>query len=74
MRLYSFFTFLLALAYQFSNILKIKCDINQQGFKIVQGGGPRIVVSTAALHARARGSVPGLGGLKETKNVSSPST
>ena len=32
-----------------------------------QGGGPRIVVSTAAFHARARGSVPGLGGLKETK-------
>ena len=28
------------------------------------GGGPRVVVSTAALHARARGSVPGLGGLK----------
>ena len=25
------------------------------------------VVSTAALHARVRGSVPGLGGLKETK-------
>ena len=39
-----------------------------------QGGGPRVVVSTAALHARIRGSVPGLGGLKETKNVSSPST
>ena len=34
----------------------------------------RVVVSTAAFHARARGSVPGLGGLKETKNVSSPST
>ena len=33
----------------------------------VQGGGPRVVVSTAALHARVRGSVPGLGGLKETK-------
>ena len=33
----------------------------------VKGGGPRIVVSTAALHARVRGSVPGLGGLKETK-------
>ena len=32
-----------------------------------QGGGPRVVVSTAALHARVRGSVPGLGGLKETK-------
>ena len=36
--------------------------------------GPRVVVSTAAFHARVRGSVPGLGGLKETKNVSSPST
>ena len=32
-----------------------------------QGGGPRVVVSTAAFHARVRGSVPGLGGLKETK-------
>ena len=31
------------------------------------GGGHRVVVSTAAFHARARGSVPGLGGLKETK-------
>ena len=29
-------------------------------------GGPRVVVSTAAFHARVRGSVPGLGGLKET--------
>ena len=38
------------------------------------GGGPRVVVSTAAFHARVRGSVPVLGGLKETKNVSSPST
>ena len=28
-------------------------------------GGPRVVVSTAAFHVR--GSVPGLGGLKETK-------
>ena len=34
---------------------------------LVQGGGPRVVVSTAAFHARVRGSVPGLGGLKETK-------
>ena len=32
------------------------------------GGGPRVVVSTAAFHARVRDSVPGLGGLKETKN------
>ena len=31
------------------------------------GGGPRVVVSTAAFHARVQGSVPGLGGLKETK-------
>ena len=41
---------------------------------VYQGGGPRVVVSTAAFHARVRGPVPGLGGLKETKNVSSPST
>ena len=40
----------------------------------IMGGGRRVVVSTAAFHARVRGSVPGLGGLKETKNVSSPST
>ena len=38
------------------------------------GGGTRVVVSTAAFHARVRGSVPGLGGLKETKIASSPST
>ena len=31
------------------------------------GGGPRVVVSSAAFHARVQGSVPGLGGLKETK-------
>ena len=31
------------------------------------GGGPRVVVSTASFHARVRGSVPGFGGLKETK-------
>ena len=40
----------------------------------ISGGGPRVVVSTAAFHARVRSSVPGLGGLKETKNVSSPFT
>ena len=32
-----------------------------------KGGGPRVVASTAAFDARVRGSVPGLGGLKETK-------
>ena len=31
------------------------------------GGGPKVVVSTAAFHVRVPGSVPGLGGLKETK-------
>ena len=36
-------------------------------YSLVKGGGPRVVVSTAAFHARVRGSVPGLGGLKETK-------
>ena len=35
------------------------------------GGGPRVVVSTAAFHARVRGSVPGLGGFEKNKNVSS---
>ena len=30
------------------------------------GGGPRVVVSPTAFHARVRGSVPGLCGLKET--------
>ena len=36
-------------------------------FHRLEGGGPRVVVSTAAFHARVRGSVSGLGGLKETK-------
>ena len=39
----------------------------QHGIFPTLGGGPRVVVSTAAFHARVRGSVPGLGGLKETK-------
>ena len=34
---------------------------------MVVGAGPRVVVGTAAFHARVRGSVPGLGDLKETK-------
>ena len=33
----------------------------------MKDGGPRVVVSTAAFHARVRSSVPGLGGLRETK-------
>ena len=35
--------------------------------EIIMGGGPMVVISTAASHARVRGSVLGLGGLKETK-------
>ena len=31
------------------------------------GESPRVVVSTAAFHARVLGSVPGRGGVKETK-------
>ena len=34
------------------------------GFALERGGGPRVLVSTAAFHARVRGSVPGLGGSK----------
>ena len=41
-----------------NNLIRLFCQL---------GGGPRVVVSTAAFHARVRGSVPGLGGLKETK-------
>ena len=32
-----------------------------------KGGGPRVVAGTAAFHARVRGSVPNIGGLKEIK-------
>ena len=45
------------------------CPVNSlsASLSLSLGGGPRVVVSTAAFHARVRGSVPGLGGLKETK-------
>ena len=33
----------------------------------IEGGGSRVVVSTAAFHARVRGSVPGLGRWKKQK-------
>ena len=38
-----------------------------QTIKSLVGGGSWVVVSTAAFHARVWSSVPGLGGLKETK-------
>ena len=50
--------------------MQLKRDHRFDGSRIYinrEGGGPRVVVSTAAFHARVRGSVPGLGGLKETK-------
>ena len=53
--------------------MALKVDMHQHSNYRV-GGGPRVVVSTAAFHARVRGTVPGLGSLKETKNVSYPST
>ena len=55
----------------FSILNKLKCSLCYG--RLQSGGGPRVVVSTAAFRARFRGSVPGLGGLKETKTVSSPS-
>ena len=44
-----------------------KIDGTRSGSLWVPGGGPRVVVSTAAFHARVRGSVPGLGGFKKQK-------
>ena len=52
----------------------VRCVHSTFVIEIKMGGDPRVVVSIAAFHARVRGSVPGLGGLKETKNVPSPST
>ena len=42
-------------------------ELQMFGLKLNKGGGSRVVASTAAFQARVRGSVPGLGGLKETK-------
>ena len=68
--------------FHISDILSIVCSrmpttqyiINSQIHSKLPGGGPSVVVSTTAFHARVPGSAPGLGGLKETKNVFSPST
>ena len=45
----------------------LKVNVSKYRALSGRGGGPRVVVSTAAFHARVRGSVPGLGGSKETK-------
>ena len=47
--------------------LKLKTTLVSMVYIKILGGGPRVVVSTTAFHARVRGSVSGLGGLKETK-------
>ena len=52
---------------QCHNVIHNRICLSNVHSPTVEGGGPRLVVSTAAFHARARGSVPGLGGLKETK-------
>ena len=44
-----------------------KTKNNYYALVVCWGGGPKVVVSTAAFHSRFRGSVPGLGRLKETK-------
>ena len=66
------------LCFMTHNILFIKpsspADALKHHFTSLKGGGPRVVVTTTAFHTRVRGLVPGSGGLKETKNVSSPST
>ena len=36
--------------------------------------GPRVVVCTAAFHARVPGSFPGIGGLKQTKMLTETET
>ena len=47
---------------------EVQCTLFCFGHLHLEGGrGPRVVVSTNAFHARVQGSVPGLGGLKETK-------
>ena len=49
------------------NIIIVREKPPQHCSNAATDGGPRVVVSTAAFHARFRGSVPGHGGLKETK-------
>ena len=52
------------------HIFTLSCDLRHAIRDLLEyrlGGGPRVVVSTAAFHARVRGSVAGLDGFKETK-------
>ena len=51
----------------FDKLIYLTKLIAPKNLLIILGGGPRVVVSTVAFHARVWGSVPGLGGLKEIK-------
>ena len=66
-------------AFYFAAAVEQRTNCQRNGAKTIplvnssltaKGGGLRVVVSTAAFHARVRGSVPGLGGLKETQMFS----
>ena len=46
---------------------EVRAAINVWSLPELRGGGPRVVISTAAFHARVRGSFPGLCDLKETE-------
>ena len=48
-------------------MLQILMRLETHGSSNTRAGGPRIVVETAAFHARVRGSFSGLGDLKDTK-------
>ena len=45
----------------------VQHNFTKKSLKIAVSGGPRVVASTAAFHARVRGSFPCLGGLKKAK-------
>ena len=66
---HSFFcSFSLSLICVFVTLFVGRCVVCRNVFFSVRlGRGPGVVVSTTAFHARVRGSVPGLFGLKETK-------
>ena len=60
------------MSYIYQSTLCVLLCVKIQQIRIVffvyrAGGGPKVVVITAAFHARVRGSFPGPGGLKETK-------
>ena len=54
-------------------ILNLTCAVLRQIVSFFVGRGPRVVVSTAAFHARVRVSVPGRGtSTRETQHCGEP--